>query len=167
MGKAAFALGIAGSLILGLLLSSRLTKRDYTGTVVSKPGTHPTCPTLWVNWDQPLEAVPDGFLKCACPEQAPADPAGIAVHPAKDVADAAAPQDVIILSYTEYTSLGGTKQVGVSYDLRRGMNRQTFEVSPSSGLYTSFAGTTAIPAVAGIVLGILLGLIPKKKTAAD
>jgi hypothetical protein len=40
-------------------------------------------------------------------------------------------------------------------------------VTPSSGVYGRFAITTAIPAIAGIVLGIVLGLIPKKKTAAD
>jgi len=166
VGKAAFALGLAGSLVLGLVLYSRIVRREYTGTVVSKPGTHSTCPTLWVNWDQPLEVVPEGFLKCGCAEQAPADPAGIAVHPSKDVADTAAPQDVIVLTYTEATSLGGAKQSGVTYDIRRGTNRQTFVVSPSGGIYTGLAGTSAIPAVIGTVLGILLGLIPRKKGAA-
>jgi hypothetical protein len=166
MGKAAFALGLAGSLVLALLLYSRMVHREYTGTVVAKGGTHPTCPTLWVNWDQPLEVVPEGFLKCGCAEQAAADPAGIAVHPPKDVADTAAPQDVIVLTYTEASSLGGTKQSGVSYDIRRGTNRQTFVVSPSSALYTGLAGVSAIPAGIGIVLGLLLGLIPRKQGAA-
>jgi hypothetical protein len=166
MGKAAFALGLAGSLILALVLFSRMLRREYTGTVVSKPGTHSTCPTLWVNWDQPLEAVPEGFLKCGCAEQAPADPAGIAVHPPKEVADTAAPQDLIVLTYTESTLLGGARQSGVSYDIRRGTNRQTFVISSSSALYTGLAGTSAIPAVVGSVLGILLGLIPRKKGAA-
>jgi hypothetical protein len=166
VGKAAFALGLAGSLILGLLLFSKMVRREYTGTVVSKPGTHSTCPTLWVSWDQPLDAVPEGFLKCGCAEQAPPDPAGIAVHPPKEVADTAAPQDVIVLTYVEATSLGGTKQCGVSYAIQRGTNRQSFTITPSSGIYTSIAGTSAIPAGIGIVLGALLGLIPQKKGAA-
>jgi hypothetical protein len=166
VGKAAFALGVAGSLVLGLILYSRIVRREYTGTVVSKPGTHSTCPTLWVNWDQPLDAVPEGFLKCGCAEQAPADPAGIAVHPPKDVADTAAPQDVIVLTYTEATTLGGAKQSGVSYDIRRGTNRQSFVISPSSGIYTSLAGTCVVPAVIGSVLGVLLGLILRKKGSA-
>jgi len=166
MGKAAFALGLAASMILAVLLFSRMVRREYTGTVVSKPGTHSTCPTLWVNWDQPLEAVPEGFLKCGCAEQAAADPAGIAVHPPQDVADTAAPQDVIVLTYTELTSLGGTKRSGVSYDIRRGTNRQSFVVSSSNALYTSLAGTSAIPAGIGTVLAVLLGMIPRKKGAA-
>ena len=167
VGKAAFALGLAGSLVLALVLFTRIVHRDYTGTVVSKLGTHPSCPTLWVNWDQPLDVVPEGFLKCGCAEQPPADPAGVAVHPPKEVTDTAAPQDVIVLSYTEATSLGGAKQVGASYDIRRGMNRQTFVIAPSSGIYSGLAVTSAIPGGIGIVLGILLGLIPRKKGAAD
>jgi hypothetical protein len=165
VGKAAFALGLAGSLILGLVLFTRVVRHDYTGTVVSKPGTHPTCPTLWVNWDQSLEQVPDGFLKCSCAEQAAPDPAGIAVHPPKEVADTAAPQDVIVLSYAESTSLGGTKTVGVSYEIRRGTYRQSFTISPSSAVYTAIAVPAAMPAGIGIVLAVLLGLIPRKKAS--
>jgi len=163
MGKAAFALGIGGSLVLALFLGSRITRHDYTGTVVGKHGTHPTCPTLWVNWDQPLKEVPDGFVKCGCAEPPVADPAGVAVHPPKQVVDTAAPQDILVLSFVDYTSLGGTRTVGESYDIRRGMYRETLVISPPAAVYRAVALTSAIPAVAGIVLGILLGLIPSRK----
>jgi hypothetical protein len=166
MGKAAFALGVAGSLILGLLQGSRITRHDYTGTVISKLAARPDCPTLYVNWDQTLEGVPDGFLKCSCVEPHPQEPAGTAVHPPKDVADSAAPQDVLILNFMEYPSLGGKRLVGESYEIRRGTYRQSFVISPSSAIYSSLAGTSAIPGAAGIVLGILLGLIPKKKVGS-
>ena len=39
MGKAAFALGVVGSLVAGLLLSSRLEHRDYSGSIVNKTST--------------------------------------------------------------------------------------------------------------------------------
>jgi len=116
-----------------------------------------------VNWDQALEVVPDGFLKCACAEPHPSDPAGIVVHPPKEVADTAAPQDVLVLSYVDYTSLGGVKKSGESYDIRRGTYRQSFTISPASSVYTAIAGVSAIPAVVGIILAVLLGLIPRKK----
>ncbi len=86
------------------------------------------------------------------------------MHPPKEVHDAAAPMDVLTISYTEFTPLGGTKKIGLSYGLARGSERQTFVISPASDPYSSLALAAAIPLLAGIVLGILLGLIPKKKT---
>jgi hypothetical protein len=71
--------------------------------------------------------------------------------------------DVMTISYTEFTSLGGTKSTGLSYVLARGSDRQTFVISPAFGPYSSFAFATAIPFLIGTVLAILLGLIPKKK----
>jgi hypothetical protein len=162
MGKAAFALGILGSLVAGLLLSSRLDHRDYSASIVNKLGSHTTCPTFWVSWDKPPDLVPEGFLKCSCPEQAVVETNGQPIHPPKDVHDAAAPMDVMTMSYTTFTSPTGTKSTGLSYVLVRGADRQTFVVSPAFGPYSGFAIWTAIPFIAGIVLGILLGLIPKK-----
>jgi hypothetical protein len=52
MGKAAFVLGIVGSLIAGVLLSSRLDHRDYSGSIVNKLGGHTTCPTFWMSLGQ-------------------------------------------------------------------------------------------------------------------
>jgi hypothetical protein len=46
--------------------------------------------------------------------------------------------------------------------LVRGADRQTFVISPAFGPYSGFALWTAIPLLGGIILGILLGLIPKK-----
>ena len=71
--------------------------------------------------------------------------------------------DVLTISYTEFTSFGGTKSTGLSYGLARGADRQTFVISPASGPYMGFATITAVPLIAGIVLGFLLGCIPKKK----
>jgi len=163
MGKGAFVLGIVGSLVMGLVLSSRLEHRDYSGSIVNKLGTHTTCPTFWITWDQAPELVPDGFLKCPCPEQAVVETNGQPIHPPKDVHDAAAAMDVLTVSYTTFTSPGGTKSTGLSYVLARGADRQTFVVSPAFGPYSSFALWTSFPFLGGIVLAILLGLIPKKK----
>lgn len=163
MGKAAFALGMVGTLVMGLLMSSRLDHRDYSASIVNKLGGHTTCPTFWVSWDKPPDLVPDGFLKCPCPDQAVVETNGQPIHPPKDVHDAAAPMDVMTMSYTTFTSPSGKKSTGLSYVLVRGSDRQTFVIAPSFDPYSSFALWTAIPFIAGIVLGILLGLIPKKK----
>jgi hypothetical protein len=167
MGKAAFALGVVGSVVMGLLMAGRLNHRDYSASIVNKLGTHTTCPTFWVSWDKPPDLVPEGLLACPCPEQPKPEASGTPMHPPKEVHDAAAPMDVMTISYTEFTSLGGTRQTGLSYVLARGSERQTFVISPASGPYSSFAFATAIPLIAGIVLGVLLGLIPRKKGSAD
>jgi hypothetical protein len=164
VGKIAFALGIVGSLVMGLVLSGRLLHRDYSASIVNKLGTHTTCPTFWVSWDKPPDGVyPDGFLMCSCPEQARAEAGGTPIHPPKEVHDAAAAMDVLTVSYTRFEPFLGTKRVGLSYTLARGSDRQTFVVSPSSDPYSSFALAASIPLIAGIVLGVLLGLIPKKE----
>jgi hypothetical protein len=164
MGKIAFVLGVVGSLVMGLVLSSRLVHRDYSASIVNKLGQHSTCPTFWVSWDKAPDVVPVGLLTCGCPVQAQPESSGTPMHPPKDVHDAAAPMDVMSISYTEYTPFSGPKKVGLSYTLVRGSDRQTFIISPATDPYMSFAMTTAIPFIAGIVLGVLLGLIPKKKT---
>ena len=163
MGKIAFVLGLVGSVVLGLVASGRLEHRDYSASIVKKLGTHSTCPTFWVSWDKPPDIVWDGLMACKCPEQAQPEEGGTPMHPPKDVHDAAAPMDVMAISYTEFTSFGGTKSTGLSYSLVRGSDRQTFTTSPHSGPYMGFAAVTAIPLVVGIVLGVVLGLIPKKK----
>jgi hypothetical protein len=165
MGKIAFILGIVGSLVTGLVLSSRLIHRDYSASIVNKLGTHTTCPTFWVSWDKAPDVVPDGLLSCGCPAQAVAEAGGTPIHPPKDVHDAAAPMDMMTISYTQFTPLSGPKKVGLSYTLVRGSDRQNFVISPDSDPYSSFALATAIPLIAGIVLGLLLGMIPKKKSA--
>jgi hypothetical protein len=162
MGKAAFVLGIVGSLIAGILLSSRLDHRDYSGSIVNKQGGHATCPTFWMTWDKAPDLVPEGFVQCACSEQAVVETNAQPVHPPKEVHDAAAAMDVLTVSYTTFTSPRGTKSVGLSYVLARGADRQTFVISPSFGPYSGYALWTAMPFLAGIVLGIVLGLIPKK-----
>lgn len=168
MGKGAFALGIVGSLVLGLFLSSRLEHRDYSATIINKLGNHTsTCPTFWVTWDKPPDLVPAGLLTCSCPERAQVEAAGSPIHPPKEVHDAAAPMDILTLSYTEFAWPGGSKLVGLSYGLRRGSDQQTFVISPAFDPYSRFAMLTAIPFGGGIVLAILLGLLPKKKGAAD
>jgi hypothetical protein len=43
------------------------------------------------------------------------------------------------------------------------MYRETLVISPPAAVYRAVALTSAIPGVAGIVLGILLGLIPSRK----
>jgi hypothetical protein len=163
MGKIAFVLGLVGSVVLGLVASGRLEHRDYSAGIVKKLGTHSTCPTFWVSWDKPPDILWDGLMACQCPEQAQPEEGGTPMHPPKDVHDAAAPMDGMSISYTEFTSFGGKKSMGLSYSLMRGSDRQTFTTSPGSGPYLGFATVTAIPLVVGIVLGILLGLIPKKK----
>jgi len=164
MGKIAFVLGVVGSLVMGLVLSGRLQHRDYSASIVNKLGTHTTCPTFWVSWDKPPDLAPSGLLVCPCATQPQPEASGTPMHPPKEVHDAAAPMDVVSISYTEFTTLGGEKKVGLSYVLARGSDRQTFVVSPASDPYTSFAMAAAIPLIAGIVLGGLLGLIPKKKS---
>ena len=164
MGKIAFALGVVGSLVLGIVLSGRLEHRDYSASIVNKLGQHTTCPTFWVRWDKPVDLAPEGMLKCACPQPPQVEAGGSPMHPPKELHDAAAPMDVVSLSYTQFTTLGGEKKTGLSYTLVRGSDRQTFVVSPAFGPYSSFATAAAIPLIAGIVLGVLLGLIPKKKT---
>lgn len=163
MGKIAFVLGVVGSAVLGLVAFSRLEHRDYSASIVKKLGTHSTCPTFWVSWDKPPDIVWDGLAACKCPEQAQPEEGGTPMHPPKDVHDAAAPMDVMTISYTEFTSFGGTKSTGLSYSLARGSDRQTFTISPHSGPYRALGAVAAIPLVVGIVLGVLLGLIPKKK----
>jgi hypothetical protein len=86
------------------------------------------------------------------------------MHPPREVHDAAAPMDVMTVSYTQFEPLTGTKRVGLSYTLARGSDRQTFVISPASGPYSSFALAASIPLIAGVVLGVLLGLIPKKES---
>lgn len=162
MGKAAFVLGIVGSLIAGVLLSARLDHRDYSGSIVNKLGGHTTCPTFWVSWDKPPDLGPDGFLRCACPEQAMVETNGQPMHPPREVHEAAAPMDVMTVSYTTFTSPAGSKSTGLSYVLARGVDRQTFVISPAFGPYSGYALWTALPFLVGIVLGVLLGLIPKK-----
>jgi len=162
MGKIAFVLGIVGSLVAGFLLSSRLEHRDYSGSIVNKLGGHTTCPTFWMTWDKAPDLVPDGFVKCGCPDQAVVETNGQPVHPPKEVHDAAAPMDVLTMSYTTFTSPGGSTSTGLSYVLVRGAYRQTFVISPAFGPYSGFALWTAIPLIGGIIVGILLSLIPKK-----
>ncbi len=167
MGKLTFVGGVIGTLVLGIVLSTRLEHRDYSASIVNKLGTHTTCPTFWVSWDKPPDLVPDGMLACACAEQAKPEQSGVPMHPPKAVHDSAAPMDVMTISYTQFTSLGGTKHVGLSYTLARGSDRQNFVIAPASDPYSSFAVAAAIPLLIGIVLGILLGLIPGKKGSAD
>src|SRR5437762_13838580 len=112
MGKIAFVAGCVGSLVVGLLLSGRLVRRDYTASVMAKSGSHSTCPTLWVSWVSPPDVVPDGLVKCGCPEQAINEQGGTPIHPAQAVYDAAAPMDLVVVSYTEFTTLGGTRKIG-------------------------------------------------------
>jgi len=166
MGKAAFVAGILGSLIAGLLLSGRLHHRDYSASIVQKLGTHTTCPTFWVSWDKVPDLVPDGLMTCACPEPAKPEASGTPMHPPQVVHDAAAPSDVMTISYTEFTPPGGAKAVGLSYVLIRGSDRQAFGFSPASGPYTKFGIWTAAPFAAGVVLALLLGLLPGRKGAA-
>jgi hypothetical protein len=165
MGKIAFIAGIVGSVIVGILLSGRLQHRDYSASIVQKLGTHTTCPTFWVSWDKPPDLAPEGLMACACAEQAKPEASGTPMHPPRDVHDAAAPADVVTLSYTEFLAPGGSKSTGLSYILIRGSDRQSFTVSPASGPYTKFAFWTAVPALAGIVLGIVLSLLPGKKAS--
>lgn len=167
MGKIAFLLGAVGTLVVGLLLSAKLVRRDYTATVVAKSGGHSTCPTLWVSWVSAPDVVPEGLVKCGCPEQAANEQGGTPIHPAQTVYDVAAPQDLLVLSYTEFTTFGGERKIGISWDVRRGANKETYVISPSSSAYSSFAAYTAAPLLIGIVVGVLLGLLPKKKGAAD
>jgi len=164
VGKIAFILGVVGSLVLGLVLSSRLVHRDYSASIVNKLGTHTTCPTFWVSWDKPPDLAPPGLLVCPCPTQPQPEASGTPMHPPQVVHDAAAPMDLMTISYTEFTTLGGTKKTGLSYTLARGSDRQTFVIDPAFDPYSSLALAAAIPLLAGIVLGVLLGLIPKKKT---
>lgn len=165
MGKIAFVLGVVGSLGMGLVLSGRLVHRDYSASIVNKLGTHTTCPTFWVSWDKPPDSVvPEGWMACACPEQARVETGGTPIHPPKEVHDAAAPMDVLTVSYTRFEPLLGTKRVGLSYTLARGSDRQTFVISPGFEPYSSFALEASIPFLAGIGLAVLLSLIPKKET---
>jgi len=167
MGKGAFVLGILGSVVMGIAMSGRLVHRDYSANIVQKLGTHTTCPTFWVAWTKPPEIAPEGMMTCGCAEQPKPEGSGTPMHPPKDVHDAAAPMDDVAISYTEFTSLGGTKSIGLTYELVRGSNRQTFVISSAYGPHSKFAFMTAIPFVIGIVFAVLLGLIPKKKGAAD
>src|SRR5258708_3276868 len=164
MGKIAFVLGIVGSLVMGLVVSGRLMHRDYSASIVNKLGTHTTCPTFWVSWDKPPDLAPSGLLVCSCPTQPLPEASGTPMHPPQVVHDAAAPMDVMTISYTEFTTLGGTKKTGLSYVLARGSDRQTFVIAPAFDPYSSLALAAAVPLLAGIVLGVLLGLIPKKKS---
>src|SRR6185295_20367282 len=117
---------------------------------------HSTCSTLWVSWVTAPDVVPDGLVKCACPEQAAYEQGGTPIHPAQKIHDVAAPQDLLVLSYTEFTTPGGERKIGLSWDVRRGMNKETYVLSPASDAYMSFAGYTAAPLAIGIVVGILL-----------
>src|SRR6185503_7441877 len=104
------------------------------------------------------DLVPEGFVQCACPEQAVVETNGQPVHPPREVHEAAAPMDVLTISYTTFTSPRGTKSVGLSYVLARGADRQTFVISPAFGPYSGYAIWTAIPFLVGIVLGVGLSL---------
>ena len=167
MGKIAFALGVVGSLVVGLLMSSRLEHRDYSASIVQKLGMHGTCPTFWVSWEKAPDLVPDGLVKCGCPEQAAVELNATPIHPPKEMHDAASPMDGMTMSYTSFTSPGGSKSVGLSYVLIRGMDKQSFVVSPAFGPYSKFATVTAIPLIVGVVLAVLLSFLPKKKGSAD
>ncbi len=168
MGKIAFVLGIVGSVVAGLLCSGRLVHRDYSASIVNKSGGHTTCPTLWVSFDHPPdEAVPPGFLTCGCAEQAVPELNGTPLHVPQAVLDACAPMDVIAVSFTQWTSpLSGEKSIGLSYVLRRGADGQTFEISPASSAYLGFAFVTALPFVGGIVVAVILGLLPGRKSSS-
>ncbi len=164
MKLAAFLLGIVGSVVLGLFASKGLDHRDYSGSVGEKLGSHPGCPTLWVVFDKAPDVVPDGMLSCSCPAQAEAGAAGKPIHPPREVADAAAPADQLSISYTEFRSpFGGKKVSGLSYGLMRGIDRQTFVVSPAWSAYSKFALITAAPFLVGLVLSLGLGLLPSKR----
>lgn len=167
MGKIVFVIGCVATLIVGLLLFSRLVRRDYVASVMAKSGSHASCPTLWVSWVAPPDVLPDGMVKCPCPEQAVNEQGGTPIHPGQVVWDVSAPMDQLVLSYTEFTTLGGEKKVGVSWDVRRGVNKETYVISSASDAYRSFALVTAAPFLVGIALSILVGLLPKKKGAAD
>jgi hypothetical protein len=165
MGKGAFISGVIGSVIAGILLAGRLEHRDYSASIVQKLGTHTTCPTFWVSWDRVPDLAPDGLLTCGCAEQPKPEASGTPMHPPQDVHAAAAPADVVTISYTAFSAPGGSKVAGLSYGLIRGSDRQTFVVSPAFAPYSKFALWTAIPFLAGIVLAVLLGLIPGKKSS--
>jgi hypothetical protein len=166
VGKLAFAAGAVGSVVMALLMSGRLEHRDYSASIVNKLGTHTTCPTFWVSWDKAPDLAPDGMLGCSCPEQPKPEAGGVPMHPPQVVHDSAAPMDVMTISYTQFTSLGGTKHAGLSYTLVRGSDRQNFVISPAFDPYSSFALAAAIPLVVGTILSIILALIPGKKGAA-
>jgi len=157
--------GVIGSLIAGVLLSGRLQHRDYSASIVQKLGTHTTCPTFWVSWDKLPDLAPEGLMACACSEQAVPEASGTPMHPPREVHDAAAPADVVTISFTEFTAPGGTKSSGLSYLLIRGGDRQSFVISPAFGPYSKFAFWTALPFLAGIVLAVLLGLVSGKRGA--
>jgi len=167
MRKAAFILGILGSVVLGLLASKGLVRRDYSAGVVNKTGEHGTCPTLWVAFDKPPDVIPDGMVSCGCPTQALEEAGGKPIHPPRDVVDAAAPMDQLTISYTEFTPpMGGKKVAGLSYGLMRGVNRQTFVVTPSWSAYSKFAFLTAAPFLIGVALAVILGFLPSKRNVA-
>ncbi len=153
-------------MIVGILLSGRLQHRDYSASIVQKLGTHTTCPTFWVSWDQAPDLAPAGLMSCACPEQAKPEASGTPMHPPRELHDAAASADVVTISYTEFLAPGGSKSTGLSYLLIRGSDRQSFTVAAASGPYTKIAFWTALPLLAGIALSVVLGLMPGKKTAA-
>src|SRR5258705_5464427 len=102
MGKVAFLVGAVGTLVVGLLLSGKLVRRDYTATVVAKSGSHATCPTLWVSWVSAPDVVPEGLVKCGCPEQAVNEQGGSPIHPAHTAYDVAAPPGLLVLSSTAF-----------------------------------------------------------------
>ena len=160
-----FVIGIVGSVIVGLVTSGRLVHRDYSASIVSKTGGHNTCPTLWVSFDHPPDAaVPAGFISCPCAEQAKPETNGTPIHVPQNVLDASAPLDVLLVSYTEWSSpLSGAKSIGVSYVLRRGAEAESFTISPASSAYLGFALVTSLPLLAGIVVGIVLGFLPGRK----
>lgn len=168
MKKAAFLLGVLGSVVLGLVASKGLVRRDYAAGVVNKTGEHGTCPTLWVQFDRPPDVVPDGLVACPCAEQARDHEGGKPIHPPRAVVDAAAPSDQLTISYTEFTPpFGGKKVAGLSYALMRGVDRQSFVASPAWSAYSKFALITAAPFLIGAALAVILGFLPSKKGATD
>ena len=167
MGKVAFVLGVIASAIVGVVLSGRLIRRDYTATV-DMTGFGHTCPTLGVRFDQPPDALPPELTKCPCPAPPVMQGASTPLHPPAELVPAAAPLDLINISYTEFSSpFSGKKSSGLSFTLIRGMDRQTFAVSPAWSAYSPFVTLTAAPFLIGLVLAVVLSLIPRKKGVAD
>lgn len=168
MKKGLFLLGIVGSVAVGLMCSQGLVRRDYTAVVSSKGGPHGTCPTIWVNFNETPDVVPDGLIVCPCAVQSGEEAGARPIHPARTVVDASAPQDHLTISYVEFTPpFKGKRVVGLSYSLMRGMDRQVFVISPAWSAYSKFIVFTAAPFVIGTVLSILLGFIPGRKAVAD
>lgn len=167
MGKAAFILGVVASVVTGLVLSRSLYHRDHIGSVSMTGVSHP-CPTLGVVFEASPVPPPPELTTCACPAPPALEGRATPLHPPADLVAAAAPLDHITVTWTEFTPpFGGKRLTGLSYVLAKGMNQQRFDVSPAGPVYSRFALLTAAPFLAGIVLGILLGLISGRKGVKD